>query len=92
MSRSDRPKGSARAKNHVRPPDYIGYRLEGYPPKQVELYREWYRYPNDPYKILHNVNGPAVIFADGEELWYEDGFPVEAVKEKNGNYTLDSLL
>ncbi len=49
--------------NSVRPPDF-----------ENELYKEWYRWKGDPFQILHNINGPALIFADGERRFYIDGF------------------
>ena len=66
---SDTRPGSLWTDNSVRPPDFT-----------CPEYREWYRWRDDPFKILHNLNGPAVIFSDGEARWYEDGFRVKPKK------------
>lgn len=49
--------------NSVREPDYVD-----------EVVSEWHRWKGDPFKILHNINGPALVFADGEQRFYIDGF------------------
>ena len=74
-------RASTRLDDRRREADYIcRIKISYQPVRWRELYREWYRTPHDSYRILHNVNGPAVIFADGTELWYEDGYPVNPQK------------
>ena len=61
--------GSSWIDNAVRPPDEI-----------TDGTKKWFRWKGDAFKILHNVNGPAIVFPDGEGRWYEEGFPVDPRK------------